>query len=66
MQLLIVNTDAKPAPRLSANRPENAKGLRPKGFQELIWLRSVANWLYSCRGRALSKTRGAPHNTLRK
>ena len=32
MQLLIVNTDAKPA----ANRPENAKGLRPKGFQELI------------------------------
>ena len=36
MQLLIVNTDAKPAPRLSANRPENAKGLRPKRFQELI------------------------------
>lgn len=34
MQLLIVNTDAKPAPRLSANRPENAKGLRPKGFQD--------------------------------
>lgn len=39
MQLLIVNTDAKPAPRLSANRPENAKGLRPKGFQELIYAR---------------------------
>ena len=36
MQLLIVNTDAKPAPRLSANRPENAKGLRSKGFQDLI------------------------------
>ena len=36
MQLLIVNTDANPAPRLSATRPENAKGLRPKGFQDLI------------------------------
>lgn len=35
MQLLIVNTDAKPAPRLSANRPENAKGLRPQGISRL-------------------------------
>lgn len=35
MQLLIVNTDAKPAPRLSANRPENAKGLRPKGISRV-------------------------------
>lgn len=35
MQLLIVNTDAKPAPRLSANRPGKRERFAPQGISRV-------------------------------